>query len=48
LLLDEAPSHTAKASVRVSEGMTLLWLPNRSPELTGPAHINVVGESGLP
>jgi hypothetical protein len=33
LLLDEAPSHTAKASVRVSEGMTLLWLPNRSPEL---------------
>ena len=33
LLLDEAPSHTAKASVRATEGMTLLWLPNRAPEL---------------
>src|SRR5438270_575218 len=31
MLLDEAPSHTAKASVRGSEGMTLLWLPNRAP-----------------
>jgi hypothetical protein len=33
MLLDEAPSHTAKASVLGSEGMTLLWLPNRAPEL---------------
>jgi hypothetical protein len=33
LLLDEDPSHTAKGSVRVAEGMTLLWLPKRSPEL---------------
>jgi hypothetical protein len=33
LLLDEAPSHTAKASLRTAEGMTLLWLPNRAPEL---------------
>jgi DDE superfamily endonuclease len=33
LLLDEDPSHTAKASLRETEGMTLLWLPNRSPKL---------------
>ena len=33
LLLDEAPSHTAKASLRAAEGVTLLWLPNRAPEL---------------
>ncbi len=33
LLLDSDPSHTAKASVRAAEGMTLLWLPKRSPEL---------------
>jgi hypothetical protein len=33
LLLDEGPSHTAKASLRTAEGMTLLWLPNRAPEL---------------
>jgi hypothetical protein len=33
LLLDENPSHTAKSSLRACEGMTLLWLPVRSPEL---------------
>src|SRR5947209_2089406 len=33
LLLDEDPSHTAKASLKASEGITLLWLPKRSPEL---------------
>jgi hypothetical protein len=33
LLLDEAPSHTARASLRTAEGVTLLWLPNRAPEL---------------
>jgi hypothetical protein len=33
LLLDADPSHTAKASLRATEGMTLLWLPKRSPEL---------------
>ena len=33
LLLDEDPCHTAKASLRTAEGMTLLWLPNRSPKL---------------
>jgi hypothetical protein len=33
LLLDEGPSHTAKASLQTAEGMTLLWLPNRAPEL---------------
>ena len=32
-LLDGDPSHTAKASLRAAEGMTLLWLPKRSPEL---------------
>jgi hypothetical protein len=32
-LLDENPSHTAKASLRAAEGLTLLWLPKRSPEL---------------
>jgi hypothetical protein len=33
LLLDEDSCHTAKASLRQAEGMTLLWLPNRSPKL---------------
>src|SRR3712207_8478755 len=33
LLLDEDPCHTAKASLRQVEGMTLLWLP-RSEEHT--------------
>jgi DDE superfamily endonuclease len=33
LLLDEDPCHTAKASRREAAGMTLLWLPKRSPEL---------------
>jgi len=33
LLLDEDPSHTAAASLRAAEGMTLLWLPKRCPEL---------------
>ena len=33
LLLDEDPSHTAKASMAAAEGMTLLWLPKRSPKL---------------
>ena len=33
LLLDGDSSHTAKASQRAAEGMTLLWLPARSPEL---------------
>jgi hypothetical protein len=33
LLLDEHPGHTAKSSMRAAEGMTLMWLPNRSPEL---------------
>jgi hypothetical protein len=33
LLLDEDSSHTAKASRRAAEGMTLLWLPKRAPEL---------------
>jgi hypothetical protein len=33
LLLDEDPCHTAKASVQAAEGMTLLWLPVRSPKL---------------
>jgi hypothetical protein len=33
LLLDEDPCHTAKASLRQVEGMTLLWLPKRSPKL---------------
>jgi DDE superfamily endonuclease len=33
MLLDEDPCHTAKASARAAEGMTLLWLPKRSPEL---------------
>src|SRR5262249_39991735 len=33
LLLDEDPCHTAKASRTEAEGMTLLWLPKRSPEL---------------
>jgi hypothetical protein len=33
LLLDEDPSHTAQASRRALAGITLLWLPKRSPEL---------------
>lgn len=35
LLLDEDPSHTAKASVRLAEAfdVDLLWLPKRVPEL---------------
>jgi len=33
LLLDEDACHTAKASLRQAEGMTLLWLPKRSPKL---------------
>jgi len=33
LLLDEDPCHTAQASLRVAEGMTLMWLPKRSPKL---------------
>jgi hypothetical protein len=33
LLLDEDPCHTAKASLRKAEGISLLWLPNRAPEL---------------
>jgi hypothetical protein len=33
LLLDEDPCHTAKASRARTEGMTLLWLPNRLPKL---------------
>ena len=33
LLLDEHSAHTAKDSVRAAAGLTLLWLPARSPEL---------------
>ena len=33
LLLDEDPCHTAKASLKAADGVTLLWLPKRSPEL---------------
>jgi hypothetical protein len=33
LLLDGESCHTAKASLRAADGMTLLWLPARSPEL---------------
>jgi transposase len=33
LLLDEHPAHTAGESVRAAAGLTLLWLPSRSPEL---------------
>jgi hypothetical protein len=33
LLLDEDPCHTAQASLKAAEGITLLWLPKRSPEL---------------
>ena len=33
LLLDEDSCHTARASVRKAEGMTLLWLPKRAPKL---------------
>jgi hypothetical protein len=33
MLLDEDPCHTAKASLQRAEGMTLLWLPKRSPGL---------------
>ena len=33
LMLDPDSCHTAKGSLRKAEGMSLLWLPNRSPEL---------------
>ena len=33
LLLDADPCHTAQASLQKATGMTLLWLPKRSPEL---------------
>lgn len=33
LLLDEDPCHTAQASLREAEGLSLLWLPKRAPEL---------------
>jgi len=35
MLVDEDPSHTAKGSVRLADGlgMDLLWLPKRSPKL---------------
>ncbi len=33
LLLDENPGHTANESRKAAEGITLLWLPKRSPEL---------------
>lgn len=33
LLLDEDRCHTAQASLPALEGMTLLWLPKRSPKL---------------
>src|SRR5262249_17354297 len=33
LLLDEDSCHTAQASQREAEGMTLMWLPKRSPKL---------------
>jgi hypothetical protein len=33
LLLDEDSSHTAKASLKAAAGMTLIWLPKRSPSL---------------
>ena len=32
MLLDEDSCHTAQASLRAVEGMTLLWLPKRSPK----------------
>lgn len=33
LLLDEDSCHTAEAAREATEGMTLLWLPRRSPKL---------------
>jgi transposase len=33
LLLDEHSAHTAGSSIRAATGLTLLWLPSRSPEL---------------
>ena len=33
LLLDEDSCHTAAASRQAAEGMSLLWLPKRAPEL---------------
>ena len=33
LLLDEDSCHTAQASRRAAQGMTLMWLPKRSPKL---------------
>lgn len=41
LLLDEDSSHTAGGSQRLAErlGMTLLWLPKRSPKLNPMEHL---------
>jgi transposase len=41
LLLDEDPSHTAKASVGLAREyeIGLLWLPKRCPELNGMDHL---------
>ena len=41
LLLDEDPSHIARASQRLAAtlGITLLWLPKRCPELNPMEHV---------
>ena len=41
LVLDEDPSHTARASQELAIwlGITLLWLPKRCPELNGMDHL---------
>ena len=41
LLLDEDPSHTARASQHLAAelGIELLWLPKRSPELNPMEHL---------
>ena len=41
LVLDEDPSHTARASQRLAAtlGITLLWLPKRCPELNPMDHL---------
>jgi hypothetical protein len=41
LLLDEDPSHTARASQALAAelGVRLLWLPKRCPELNGMDHL---------
>jgi DDE superfamily endonuclease len=41
LLLDEDPSHTARASQALAAelGLRLLWLPKRCPELNGMDHL---------